>query len=63
MTEIHNFSTHLFIARQPGGRAGTPSPLAADSDGSSAPAERIAQDIVLLSGGCQKIVNLARGRG
>ena len=52
MTETHNFFTTLFIARQPAGRAGTPSPLVADNAGSSAPAKQTVQDMVMLSGGC-----------
>ena len=62
MTEIHNFSTHLFIHRLSADRTGTPSTLATDSAGSSTSAEQTVQDMVMLFGGCQKIVNLARGQ-
>ena len=62
MTEIHNFSTHLFIHRLSADRTGTPSTLATDSAGSSAPAKQTVQDTVMLSMGSPKVVILARGQ-
>jgi len=59
MTEIRNYFAKLFIARNPPLRSNAG--VAANS-AESPPAGRTIADTVKLSGGGQKVVNLARGQ-
>jgi len=58
MTEIRNYFAKLFIARNPPLRTNAGVANSADSS----PAGRTITDTVNLSGGGQKVINLARGQ-